>query len=125
MLDDRREMAVYAMIIELLLTFQMEAELKRQDTFAHQEEYLVARHFQLAGIQTCSSTLAFALYELARQPALQERLHFEIRQTLGNEDPPTSLSFEKVESMTYLNMVVEETLRKYPVVPFWRESVHH
>lgn len=108
-------------LIEMLLTFKMEAELNKDKShFAHQQDYLVAQAatFQLAGIQTCSATLAFALYELARQPHIQKRLHLEILETLGSEDPPSSLNYEKVERMSYLSMVVDETLRKYPVVPF-------
>uniref|UniRef100_A0A1I8PJM7 Uncharacterized protein n=1 Tax=Stomoxys calcitrans TaxID=35570 RepID=A0A1I8PJM7_STOCA len=106
-------------LIETLLTFKKEAELNQDKThFAHQQDYLVAQAavFQLAGIQTCSSTLAFALYELARHPKLQERLHLEIAQII--KDYGSTLSFEHVERMTYLGMVVDETLRKYPIVPF-------
>lgn len=122
MLDDRmRNGNMRNDLIEMLLTFRMEAALNQDKThFAHLQEYLVAQAgtFQLAGIQTCSSTLAFAIYELARQPKVQERLHLEIKETVGSGDPLTTLSYEKVESMSYLNMVVEETLRKYPIVPF-------
>ncbi|KAM7348829.1 cytochrome P450 6v1 isoform 1-T3 [Cochliomyia hominivorax] len=122
MLEDRRRYGgLRNDLIEVLLTFKMEAELNKDKShFTHQQEYLVAQAatFQLAGIQTCASTLAFALYELARQPKLQERLHLEIRETIGKKEPPNSLNFERVEKMPYLSMVVEETLRKYPVVPF-------
>ncbi|XP_061402504.1 probable cytochrome P450 6v1 [Musca vetustissima] len=107
-------------LIETLLTFKKEAELNPDKShFAHQQEYLVAQAavFQLAGIQTSSSTLAFALYELARQPKLQERLHLEITATLGDLNG-NELDYEHVERMTYLGMVVDETLRKYPIVPF-------
>lgn len=107
-------------LIEMLLTFKMEAQLNKDKShFAHQQDYLVAQAatFQLAGIQTCSATLAFALYELARQPHLQERLHLEIVETVGSQDPPI-MDYEKVEQMSYLSMIVDETLRKYPVVPF-------
>ncbi|KAI9590488.1 probable cytochrome P450 6v1 [Glossina fuscipes] len=120
MLEERERSGIMRNdLIETLLTLKKEAAL-HQDTshFGHQPDYLVAQAatFELAGIQTCSSTLAFALYELARHPAIQERLHAEIFRILGNDE--ATLTYEKVEHMTYLRMVIEETLRKYPIVPF-------
>lgn len=106
-------------LIESLLTFKKEAELNSDKShFAHQQDYLVAQAavFQLAGIQTCSSTLAFALYEMAGHPHVQKRLHLEISETM--EKYGDVLNYEHVEHMTYLGMVVDETLRKYPIVPF-------
>lgn len=119
-LEDRERNGVMRNdLIEMLLTFKMEADLNRDKShFAHQQDYLVAQAatFQLAGIQTCSSTLAFALYELACQPRVQERLHLEIKESAKDDQSP--LTYDRVDQMTYLSMVVEETLRKYPIVPF-------
>jgi len=72
--------------------------------------------FLLAGFETTSSTMTFAFYELALHPAIQDRLRTEIVQVM--EKYNHVLTYEAILDMPYLDMVVSETLRKYPVVPF-------
>lgn len=94
--------------------------------------------FFSAGFETSSSTMAFALFELAKsvredwmqiiqcnlsynkcilpQPEIQLRLRDEIQQTLAACDG--ELSYDIIKNMEYLNMVVLETLRLYPILPF-------
>ncbi|XP_067641374.1 probable cytochrome P450 6v1 [Eurosta solidaginis] len=106
-------------LIEMLLTLKMEAALNQDRShFTHQEDYLVAQAatFELKGIETCTSAMCFALYELAKQPLLQARLRSEIRQTIGGAQV-INITYDKVMGMRYLAMVVDETLRKYPIVP--------
>nr|XP_014096111.1 probable cytochrome P450 6v1 [Bactrocera oleae] len=106
-------------LVEMLLTLKMEAALNQDHThFTHQQDYLVAQAamFELTGIESCAMTMTFALYELAKQPLLQARLRAEIRQMLGDGQAP-AITYDKVQGMRYLAMVVDETLRKYPNVP--------
>ncbi|KAJ9594233.1 hypothetical protein L9F63_014393 [Diploptera punctata] len=71
--------------------------------------------FFTAGFETNATTLSFTLYELSLQPDLQKRLRAEIRDIMkSTKGAPT---YEDVFSMLYLNMVVSETLRKYPPLP--------
>lgn len=72
--------------------------------------------FLLAGFETSSSTMTFALYELSLQPAIQERMRTEIEQVM--EKYNQEMTYEAILDMPYLEMVVSETLRKYPIVPF-------
>ncbi|XP_021930216.1 cytochrome P450 6j1-like [Zootermopsis nevadensis] len=72
--------------------------------------------FLLAGFETSATTLAFALYELSLQPDIQHTLREEIAQTLKEHDQ--QVTYEGIQKMQYLDMVVSETLRKYPVVSF-------
>uniref|UniRef100_T1GMF0 Cytochrome P450 n=1 Tax=Megaselia scalaris TaxID=36166 RepID=T1GMF0_MEGSC len=67
--------------------------------------------FYAAGFHTISNTIAFALYELAKQPHLQDKLRKEI----SKED---SSSYEAIVCMDYLNMILQETLRLYPTLAF-------
>ncbi|TDG39455.1 hypothetical protein AWZ03_014124 [Drosophila navojoa] len=110
-------------LIEMLLTLKKEADLQQDKThFTHHQDFLAAQAatFEVAGIETCSSTMSFALYELAKQPLMQERLRREIRHTFAlaaAHGGGPGLSYELIAGMRYLEMVVEETLRKYPIVP--------
>ncbi|XP_068159238.1 probable cytochrome P450 6v1 isoform X1 [Drosophila tropicalis] len=109
-------------LIEMLLTLKKEADLQQDKShFTHHQDFLAAQaaSFEVAGIETCSSSMSFALYELAKQPLMQARLRREIREAFRrqSDDGSESLSYERIASMEYLRMVVEETLRKYPIVP--------
>lgn len=67
------------------------------------------------GYETSSSVLAFAMYELARNPDIQERLYHEIEDVLAkyNGECP----FEALQEMEYLDMVIHETMRLDVVAP--------
>ncbi|XP_049988874.1 cytochrome P450 3A2 isoform X3 [Alexandromys fortis] len=68
--------------------------------------------FIFAGYETTSSTLAFTLYLLATHPDIQKKLQEEIDVALPNKTPP---GYDKVMEMEYLDMVLSETLRLYPI----------
>ncbi|MFD8230488.1 cytochrome P450 [Streptomyces sp. NPDC059696] len=61
----------------------------------------------VAGTETTASVLSWALYELARHPAIEARLLAELDEVLG-ERPVT---FDDVPRLPYLNRVITETLR--------------
>lgn len=65
----------------------------------------------VAGHETSAGALFWTLYELARNPDVQEKLHSEIRDTIGLSSSPTGLDLRK---LNYPRMVIEETLRLYP-----------
>nr|CAI5854948.1 unnamed protein product [Callosobruchus analis] len=65
-----------------------------------------------AGFETSSSTMTFALYELATNPEYQDKLRDEIKAILKKHDG--KLTYEAVMEMDYLEKVINETLRKHP-----------
>jgi cytochrome P450 len=69
----------------------------------------------LAGRDTTACTLSWAVYELARHPDVLEKLRAEILSVVGPTRAPT---YDDLKSMKYLQNVMNETLRMYPVVPF-------
>ncbi|KAL1765729.1 cytochrome P450 3A9 [Sigmodon hispidus] len=68
--------------------------------------------FIFAGYETTSSALSFALYLLATHPDVQKKLQDEIDAALPNKAPAT---YDTLVQMEYLEMVVNETLRLYPI----------
>ncbi|KAK5646918.1 hypothetical protein RI129_005382 [Pyrocoelia pectoralis] len=74
-----------------------------------------AAQFFAAGFETVSATMSFTLYELCIHPEIQHKLREEIESTKQQYE---TLSYEAIQNMKYLHMVVCETLRKYPVLPF-------
>lgn len=69
----------------------------------------------LAGRDTTACTLSWTIYELARHPEALEKLREEIIKQVGLDREPT---YDDLKSMKYLQNVMNETLRLYPVVPF-------
>ncbi|KAG8224447.1 hypothetical protein J437_LFUL003170 [Ladona fulva] len=90
------------------------------------EEKVMAQmaFFFLAGFETTSTTLTFCLFELSRHPTIQKRLAAEIMDVLKDND--WELDYSSLSKMTYMEKVIQETLRKYPVVPLLsRECVQN
>ncbi|TVY20558.1 Cytochrome P450, partial [Lachnellula arida] len=69
----------------------------------------------LAGRDTTASTLSWTFYELARHPEIYQKLRAEIIERVGLRRAPT---YDDLKSMKYLQNVMHETLRLYPVVPY-------
>ncbi|XP_044006806.1 cytochrome P450 6a2-like [Aphidius gifuensis] len=74
--------------------------------------------FFLAGFETTSTTISYSLYELSKEcnKHIQDKLAIEINQVLKNHDG--KITYESTQEMTYLDKVINETLRKYPPLPF-------
>ncbi|PNF28550.1 putative cytochrome P450 6a14 [Cryptotermes secundus] len=71
--------------------------------------------FFIGGFETSSTTMTFCLYELSLHQNIQERLREEIDIVLKKHEG--KITYEAIQEMEYLDKVVAETLRKYPVVP--------
>ncbi|XP_063696951.1 probable cytochrome P450 6d4 [Culicoides brevitarsis] len=67
--------------------------------------------FYNAGTETTSGTVGFLLYELALNPQVMQTLLHEIDETLAKSN---EISYDMIQDMTYLDMCLKETLRKYP-----------
>nr|NP_001351965.1 cytochrome P450 9f2-like precursor [Papilio xuthus] len=68
--------------------------------------------FFIAGFETISSAMTFALHELAMNPDMQERLLQEIRD--NDQKNGGKFDYTSIQNMKYLDMVVSEVLRKWP-----------
>ncbi|XP_017770213.1 PREDICTED: cytochrome P450 9e2-like isoform X2 [Nicrophorus vespilloides] len=92
-----------------LINLLMEA---RKKELSHEDITAQALVFFFAGFDSVSTLMSFLAYELALNPEVQDKLRDEIDETLisckGN------LRYEDLQSMKYLDMVIAETLRKWP-----------
>ncbi|HEX4966007.1 MAG TPA: cytochrome P450 [Thermoanaerobaculia bacterium] len=67
----------------------------------------------VAGHESTGITLSWTLYLLSRYPQAARRVEEELANVLGGRTP----GFEDLPKLTYLGMVLKESLRLYP--PFW------
>jgi cytochrome P450 / NADPH-cytochrome P450 reductase len=77
--------------------------------------------FLIAGHETTSGLLSFALYLLLHHPAVLAKAYAEVDQVLGT-DPNVAPTYEQVRQLRYVSQVLRETLRVHPTVPAF--SVH-
>ncbi|XP_055529175.1 probable cytochrome P450 9f2 isoform X2 [Wyeomyia smithii] len=89
---------------------------------AHNREWteneLIAQCFLffLAGFESVSTCLAFVCYELLANLDVQQKLYEEILST-DKQLEGKPLTFEALQKMPYMDMVVSETLRMWPPAP--------
>ncbi|XP_017757764.1 PREDICTED: probable cytochrome P450 6a14 [Eufriesea mexicana] len=84
-------------------------EIELSDNFLAAQAFL----FFAAGFETSSTTMTNALYELALNQDVQDKLREELIEFSAKNDG--EWSYETIKEMTYLDKVFKETLRKYPV----------
>lgn len=70
----------------------------------------------VGGTDTTTVTISSTLIMLAIYPELQDKVVAELREIFDSPDQP--VSYEDLTKMTYLEMVIKETLRHFPVGPF-------
>lgn len=69
--------------------------------------------FLIAGHETTSTALTFALHLLGRHPQVQDRVRAEVREVLGHARPTAALT----ASLPETTAVLKEAMRLYPSAP--------
>ncbi|MET8245099.1 cytochrome P450 [Streptomyces sp. NPDC005202] len=76
--------------------------------------------FLVAGHETTSGALSFALYYLSRHPEVAARARAEVDRVWGDTAAP---GYEQVAKLRYVRRVLDESLRLWPTAPaFAREA---
>ncbi|MFF3493034.1 cytochrome P450 [Streptomyces sp. NPDC002795] len=77
--------------------------------------------FLVAGHETTSGALSFALHYLAQNPEVLAKARDEVDRVWGDADVP---AYEQVAKLRYLRRVLDESLRLWPTAPaFAREAL--
>ncbi|KAJ3655144.1 hypothetical protein Zmor_014282 [Zophobas morio] len=79
--------------------------------------------FMFEGHDTTASGISFALYSLANNPEVQEKVYEEQLSIFGEEKNPTVI-YKNLQEMKYLELVIKEALRLYPSVPFYARETN-
>lgn len=73
--------------------------------------------FMFAGHDTTAMALSFVLFLIGHHPEVQRKLHKELDDVLGTDDPEGDISLDQLRDLKYLECVIKESLRVYPSVP--------
>ncbi|KAK7253135.1 hypothetical protein RIF29_37588 [Crotalaria pallida] len=99
-------------MLHTLLNISQENSLEIMDQL--QIQHLVLTLF-VAGTDTISSTIEWAMAELLRNPEVMLKAKQELKQTIGVGNPVKETDIER---LPYLKAIIKETFRLHPPVPF-------
>ncbi|GJQ85986.1 Cyp6a9 [Trypoxylus dichotomus] len=99
---------------------QMLLDMKKDGILDMNEVYAQSIMFLVAGHGTTASGLTTALFELACNQNIQEKLRKEVRDVIAKHDG--KITYEAVKEMKYLHMVLQETIRKHPPITTLRRK---
>ncbi|CAM3201590.1 Cytochrome P450 [Prescottella defluvii] len=97
-------------LLEIMMRAAREDDPNRLDDVNIRNQVVT---FLVAGHETTSGALSFALHYLARNPDVLAKARAEVDAVWGDEAPP----FEKVAKLRYVRRVLDETLRLWPTAP--------
>ncbi|EAT39043.1 AAEL009125-PA [Aedes aegypti] len=98
-----------------LLIAMLDDETEGSESLTISEIAAQAYVFFIAGFETSSTTMTWALHELSRNPEIQEEGRKCVQEVL--EKYNGVMSYEAIMEMTYIDYIINETLRLYPPVP--------
>lgn len=80
----------------------------------YDETYLAGHALSLYfdGTETSSITLAYTMYELARNPLCQQKVYDEVTTILAKHNG--QITYESVQEMTYIDSIIHESIRIHP-----------
>nr|ARO50442.1 cytochrome P450 [Chironomus tentans] len=93
--------------------FQLLINIKKDEGMTFNEIAANSFIFLIAGLETSAIAITFCTYELAFNQDIQDRLRTEIETVLKKHDG--DVTYDAIMEMKYLEMVINETLRKYPI----------
>ncbi|KAH8402379.1 hypothetical protein KR009_011600, partial [Drosophila setifemur] len=109
-------------LIDILIEFRKSTQQAKasgsKDQLIFEGDLLVAQAtiFFTAGFESSSSTMAFAMYEMAKDADIQQRVREEVRVALVASGGQVTI--QMIESLEYMQMILLEVLRMYPPLPF-------
>ncbi|CAJ0589978.1 unnamed protein product [Cylicocyclus nassatus] len=107
----RRRMA----FLDMMLDMNAKGELSMDGV---QEE---VDTFTFEGHDTTSASINWFLHLMGANPDIQEKVHREVDEVLGEVDRP--VTYEDIGNLKYLEACIKETLRLYPSVPLIARQV--
>ncbi|XP_029170316.1 cytochrome P450 9e2-like isoform X2 [Nylanderia fulva] len=96
-----------------VLQLMMESRVKEGKELSVEDMVSQVFIFFFAGFDSTSTLMCFAAHEIAVNQEIQKKLQYEIDQVL--EESNGEAPYEMVNNMEYLDAVISEALRMYPV----------
>ena len=118
LIDDRRAQGDQADNTDLL-GVMLTGKDRKGDSLPDDNIVAQCLTFLVAGHETTSGLLSFAVYFLIKNPEVAERAYAEVDEIFGSTAAPT---YQQVHRLTYVKQVLEETLRLWPTAPLFTRA---
>ncbi|KAJ6529848.1 cytochrome P450 [Mycena capillaripes] len=106
-------------LLSLMVQSNMSHEIREEQKLSDTDVIAQIPTFFVAGHETTSTATALALHALSLHPSVQDKLRDELF-SIATDDP----TMEELNSLSYLESVVRETMRVLPPVGFsFREAI--
>ncbi|MGG7101978.1 cytochrome P450 [Rhodococcus sp. 24CO] len=102
-------------LLELMLRAARENDPNRIDELNIRHQVVT---FLVAGHETTSGALSFALYYLSQNPEVLAKAQAEVDAVWGTDEP----AFEKIAKLRYVRRVLDESLRLWPTAPAYARA---
>ncbi|XP_031096913.1 cytochrome P450 76A1-like [Ipomoea triloba] len=108
--------------LEVLLNFEGNGKDEPQ-TLSEHELIIIIMEIFLAGSETTSSSIEWAMTELLLKPETMDKAKAELAQVVG---PNRKFEESDIDNCKYLQAIIKETLRLHPPIPFLvpRKAIH-
>ncbi|XP_055696374.1 cytochrome P450 6a9-like [Lutzomyia longipalpis] len=103
-----------SLLMQIMKTGKLEGDETDLGKMTFEELAAQTFLFFIAGYETSSSTMTFALYELAQHQDIQDRAREEVKKVL--EKYNGEYTYEACLEFKYIDQIIHESLRKYPIV---------
>ncbi|KAF2897583.1 hypothetical protein ILUMI_08591, partial [Ignelater luminosus] len=113
----RRNAIIRPDMVHLFLEARKKLKNNNEEDFS--DEIIIAQAviFAFAGFENTSTIMSFMSYELAANRNIQDKVQCEIDEVLQKCEE--KITYEDVSKLKYLDMVILETLRKWPAGPVY------
>lgn len=98
-------------LLELLLQSTIDGQPLTEEDIREEVET-----FMFAGHDTTTTGTAAVFYYLSKNPEIQQKVYEEIISVFGN-DPTTPVTYNDLQDLKYMEMVMKESFRLIPPVP--------
>jgi len=104
-----------------MINILIDAQKQSMNKWTDEEIVAQCFAFLFAGFESTSTFISFAAHELVENPECQDKLIEEVQNVKRNlHDKP--LNYETLHEMKYMDMVLSETLRKWPPIMVFDHS---
>ncbi|KDP36253.1 hypothetical protein JCGZ_09818 [Jatropha curcas] len=99
-------------LVDVLLKFQENGDV--DSSLSDESVKAVILDMFIAGSDTSSTTLEWAMSEMMKNPSIMEKAQAEVRKVFGSKGKVDEAGLHE---LSYLKLVIKETLRLHPPVP--------
>ncbi|CAN7102133.1 unnamed protein product, partial [Brassica rapa subsp. narinosa] len=100
--------------VDMLLRLTKEEAVLGNEKLTRNHIKAILMNVLLAGIDTSAVSMVWTMAELVRNPRVMKKVQSEIRDHVKHKG---SITFDSIDQLPYLKMVIKETWRLHPVAP--------